>query len=582
LKGERLENSKRMSINTRRLWLAAASFAAMAATGTLAHAETLADALALAYQSNPTLQSQRALQRQLDESYVQARAGYRPTANVSSSLSWSQRPGPGGGYDDSNSLGATLTASQPIYTGGRVSAAIDVAEANILAGRENLRTVEQTVLLSVIQAYQDVLRDQQIVGIRQQSAEVLASQLAETQARFEVGLLTRTDVARAEAQVAQARAQLSAAQAQLQISRANYTTAVGQNPGELVVPPALPGLPASVDLAFDAAEAGNPNLRRAQLAEQASRYRVAQVRAQNRPTVSLQGSFGYAGTVDPFDLGDYRRSVSVSGVVTQPLFTGGLIRSQVRAALEQNTSDRVLIEQARRTAVQATAQAWNQLQSALANITSGQEQVRAATVAFEGAQEQYRVGLSTTLDVLLTQEQLRTAQLGLVQAQRDAYVAQANLLSAMGRLDARSLVQGVSLYDPQRSFDRVKNEGAVPWEPLVEAVDAIAAPSAADPTRPIPAPPAPEATPALNTAAGVPSTSAGFSTVTPTAPGAAGGPGGQAQRPATPATPAPMGSPAPTPLLIDSTTPPPANAAAPIAPAQPPPGLPPAVDAPAR
>jgi outer membrane protein len=266
LKGERLENSTRMSNTHRRLRLAVVSLAAMVAAGGLAHAETLADALALAYQSNPALQSQRALQRQLDESYVQARAGYRPTASASSSLSWAQRPGQNG-YDDTNSLGATLTASQPIYTGGRVSAALDVAEAHIFAGREQLRATEQTVLLSVVQAYQDVLRDQQIVGIRQQSAQVLASQLAETQARFEVGLLTRTDVARAEAQAAQARAQLSAAQAQLQISRANYTTAVGQNPGELVVPPALPGLPASVDAAFDAAEAANPSLRRAQIAE---------------------------------------------------------------------------------------------------------------------------------------------------------------------------------------------------------------------------------------------------------------------------------------------------------------------------
>ena len=284
--GVRLRIRKLMFIHPRRLWLAAVSVLALGG-GAVAHAETLADALALAYQSNPTLQSQRALQRQTDEGYVQARAGYRPTLNASSSTSYSSTPAASGnGYTGRNSTGVTLSASQPLYTGGRTGAAIDVAEANILAGRQNLRTVEQTVLQAVIQAYQDVIRDQQIVEIRQQSVTVLGNQLEETRARFEVGLLTRTDVARGEAQLAQARAALSTAQSTLQNSRAAYATAVGQNPGELVAPTPLPGLPASVDEAFTAAEAENPALRRAQIVEQASRYRIEQVRAQRRPTVS--------------------------------------------------------------------------------------------------------------------------------------------------------------------------------------------------------------------------------------------------------------------------------------------------------
>jgi outer membrane protein len=518
--GVRLRIRKLMSTHPRRLWLACVSVAALVGTAAAARAETLADALALAYQSNPTLQSQRALLRQTDEGYVQARAGFRPTLSASSSTSWSQSAATtGGGYVDRSATGVTLSASQPLYTGGRTSAAIDVAEATILAGRQTLRLTEQTVMQAVIQAYQDVIRDQQIVDIRQQSVTVLGSQLNETQARFDVGLLTRTDVARGQAQLAAARAALSSAQAQLQISRTAYATAVGQNPGELVTPTPLPGLPTTVDQAFTAAEAENPTLQRAQITEQASRYRVAQVRAQKRPTVSLQGSVGYSGPI--LDLGDFNRAINVSGVISQPLFVGGVVNSQIRAALEQNTSDRVLIEQARRTAVQAVAQAWNQMQAAQNNIVSNQEQVRAATVAFEGAQEQYRVGLSTTLDVLLTQETLRSAQLSLVQAQHDLYVAQAAVLNAMGRLDARSLVQNEPLYDPAVSFQRVRDAGSVPWEHVVEGLDAIAAPSPANPARPIPAPPPPTGAPALNPTTNIPSIEAGFSTVTPTlaAPG---------------------------------------------------------------
>ncbi|HTK36492.1 MAG TPA: TolC family outer membrane protein [Caulobacteraceae bacterium] len=500
-----------------RPWVAAACVAALAgAVAPAARAETLADALALAYQSNPTLQSQRALQRQLDETYVQARAGFRPTVSASSSTGYSETPAANGvGYTSRTSTGVNLAASQPLYTGGRVAGAVDAAEATVLAGRQGLRNTEQTVLQQVVQAYQDVLRDQQILAIRQQSVTVLDNQLVETRARFEVGLLTRTDVARAEAQVAASRALLAAAQAQLQNSRANYATAVGQNPGELVPPAPLAGLPANVDEAFRVAEAENPTLQRAQIAEQASRYRVAQVRAQRNPTVALTGSAGFSGPFDPLDLA---HSVAIAGVVTQPIFTGGVISSQIRAALEQNNSDRILIEQARRTTVQSVALAWNQMQAAIAGVVSNREQVRAATVAFEGVQEQFQVGLSTTLDVLLTQETLRSAQLSLVQAEHDVYVAQGTLLSAMGRLDARNLVQGVPLYDANRNFQQVKYAGAVPWESLVESLDQIGRPANADRNTPLTAPAAASGSIALNPARTVPSGDEGFSTVTPTLP----------------------------------------------------------------
>ena len=535
LRGEVLNKPNIMSVRPRRLWLAAACVAALAGAGATAHAETLADALALAYQSNPTLQSQRALQRQLDETYVQARAGFRPTLSASTSAGYSSAPPSGASAPivSRNTAAATLSASQPIYTGGRTAGAVDAAEATVLAGRQNLRNTEQTVLQSVVQAYLDVLRDQQIVAIRQQSVTVLGNQLSETNARLEVGLLTRTDVARAEAHVAAARALLATAQSQLQISRANYATAVGQNPGQLVAPAPLTGLPASVDDAFRAAEADNPNLRRAQITEQASRYRVSQVRAQRNPTVSLTSTLGYSGAVDPLGFG---RALTVAGVVTQPLFTGGAISSQIRAALEQNNSDRILIEQARRVAVQSAGQAWNQMQAALAGVASNREQVRAATVAFEGVQEQFKVGISTTLDVLLTQETLRSAQLALVQAEHDVYVAQGALLSAMGRLDARSLVQGVPLYDPDANFERVRGEGGVPWEPLVESLDQIGRPANADPKQPIPAPAAASGPLALAPATITPTADGAFSTVTPTrsgpgqvdpaAPGATQRPGG--------------------------------------------------------
>jgi outer membrane protein len=475
----------------RRSALLAAAAGALCACGAgVAHAETLADAIAMAYQTNPTLQAERAGQRGLDETYVQARTGFRPTVGVTAGVQYEREDfgaeggaattasgafvlSQGTGRVESNAGTAQLTITQPLYTGGRATAGVRAAEATINAGREDLRSTEESILLAVVQAYEDVRRDQQIVGIRRNNVDVLSSQLDETNAKFQVGQVTRTDTAQAAAQLAAARALLTSSQAQLQISRAEYAAVVGQNPGDLAPPPTLPGLPPTVDQAFDVAEADNPTLKKAVATEQSSRQKVVEAKAANRPTISLQGSLGYEGALEPFAVRDYDQAITAMATVTQPIFTGGLNQSNIRAALEQNNVDRINIETARRQVVQGVAQAWNTMSASHANIASDNEQVRSASVAFEGEQAEYRAGLRTTLDVLISQETLRDAQLSLVQAQHDDYVAEANLLSAMGRLEAKSLVRGVALYDPVTSFNKVKHVGAVPWEDAVEAIDSI-------------------------------------------------------------------------------------------------------------
>ena len=476
-------------------FFAAASGLALSLAAGAARAETLADAIAMAYQSNPTLTGQRAEQRALDETYVQARSGLRPNVSVQATTEYQREDfgagggsittpngafvlSPGSGTVEANAGLAQLSLNQPLYTGGRTVAGIRSAEASVIAGREGLRSTEESVLFSVIQAYEDVLRDQKIVGIRRNNVDVLASQLDETNTKFQVGQVTRTDIAQAEAQLAQARALLTSAQAQFQISRAEYAAVVGQNPGDLAPPPVLPGLPPTVDQAFDEAEANNPMLKRAVSTEQASRQKVVQAKGANLPTVSLQASLGYEGALEPLAVRDYDRAFTALATVTQPIFTGGLNSSNIRAAIEQNNADRIGIETARRQVVQGVAQAWNTMSASHANIASNQEQVRSAGVAFEGEQAEYRAGLRTTLDVLIAQETLRDAELALVQAQHDDYVAEANLLSATGRLEARSLVRGVAFYDPAKSFNRVKNAGGTPWDGVVEAIDSIGAPKA--------------------------------------------------------------------------------------------------------
>jgi len=467
--------------------LALACGAALAALAGGGRAETLGDAIALAYQSNPTLQAQRATQRALDETYVQARAGYEPTLGAQASIT----------SDDNNETSAqtsfpgrsqtsqgALTITQPIYTGGLVSSQVNAAGNYVLAGRETLRQTEQTVLQNVIQVYINVRRDQESLAIAEENLTVLSRQLDESRARFDVGEITRTDVAETEARVAGGKAQLSTAQAQLAISRAGYASIVGQNPGDLAPEPSLGKLlPATVDQAFDMAEGNNPQIRGADYTERGSAAKVAAAKAQTRPTLSLKGSLGLGsvgfaggGFAQPSSLATFGRDASATAVLNVPLFTGGMTSSQIRQAAENNNVDRIGIEAARRQVLLAVSQAWNQLLGARANLKANEEQVRAANIAFEGTREEAQVGLRTTLDVLITEQDLSNAQLALVTARHDEYAAGAAVLAAMGLLTARNLAIGTAIYDPKVNFDRVKGAGAVPWDKAVSAIDRLGAP----------------------------------------------------------------------------------------------------------
>jgi outer membrane protein len=480
--------------------LLAAIFSVGAAGGVAAsaHAETLADALALAYETNPSLQAQRATQRALDENWVQARSGWRPQLAFQSSATYTEIRTPGaarGTLIDTNGDGIPdtrgpavgsgishtetgnigLSLSQPIWTGGRTAAAVSASEADILSGRETLRRIEAQVMLTVVQSYVDVRRDQEGVRIRRENVTVLQSQLDESKARYDVGELTRTDVAQSEARLRAAQALLQSAIAQLAISRANYAAVVGQNPGELVAEPSLGFLlPPNADDAFSIAEKFSPILRAQQFAEQASRARVAAARAERMPSLSLRASLGYVGSAQPIDAGRYSRDVQGTAVFSVPLFTGGLTTSRVRQSIERNNTDRINIETQRRSVLQSITSAWNQLIAARANIDSTDESVRAAAIAAEGTREEQRLGLRTTLDVLNAEQELRNDELSAASAKHDEYLAAASVLASMGRLEAKDLIPTVTQYDPKHNFRKLRFAlGYVPWEEPIAIIDRV-------------------------------------------------------------------------------------------------------------
>ncbi len=455
-----------------------AVIAVITGMGAPAWAETLKDALALAYQTNPSLLAQRANQRALDESIVQARAGLRPSLDVSVSANYtrdySNAPF---GNPDNDTGGASIGLSQTLWSGGRIGHGISAAEANILAGRENLRDIEQTVLASVIQAYADVIRDGEILSIRQSNLGVLQRQLEEASARFEVGEITRTDVAQSESRLAQSEADLANARAQLSVSRAAYAAVVGQAPGDLAPMPVLPGIPADFDSALDVALNDNPSIRSAVFSLRAAEANVAAAKAEYMPSARLTASYG-GSTGDLAALNDIADNTrfQAGATISVPLFTGGLNRSRVAAALERANVAQINVEGERRNTLQSVSSAYAQSISSRATLQAGDEAVRAATVAAEGVRQEAQVGLRTTLDVLNQELELRNAQITRASARRNEYVAQANLLAAMGRLEGPDLDAALTVYDPATNYNRVRNRGGLPWDGLLEVIDRIAAP----------------------------------------------------------------------------------------------------------
>ncbi|MCW5723924.1 MAG: TolC family outer membrane protein [Maricaulaceae bacterium] len=437
----------------------AAAVAALALCGG-AQAQTFEETLAMAYRGNPALQAERARLRAVDEGVVQARAGGLPSVSAQGSVSATHTDN-SAGSSDTSSQSYSLSASQPLYQGGRITASVDQAGANVMAARESLRGVEQTVLFGAAQAFMDVTRDSAVVEIRRNNVEVLLRQLEAARDRFEVGEITRTDVAQAEARLSGARAQLSAALSQLAASRANYERVVGQAPATLGPQPGLPPIPQSLDDAVEVALNRNPQFRAAGYAEEAARHSIRVAESALRPQVSLGGSASH-GRDSAFGGGGSER-YTASAQVSMPIFTGGLNRSRVRAAVHGADQARQQVNETRRQVTESVTAAWNAVLASNSVIESSRQAVRANEIALDGVEQEAFVGLRTTLDVLNAEQELLESRLSLVSAERDYFIAGMRLLQAMGRLEAAEMGLDVEVYDPGAYARERATGGWLPW-----------------------------------------------------------------------------------------------------------------------
>lgn len=436
------------------LALAAALAAAPPAAG-----ETLKEALADAYATNPDLKAARRELGAVNERVPQALSGWRPEVSITGSTGrrrTDQQSEFFANKDTTTPLSGELEVRQPLYRGGRTVAGTARAENEVRAQRARLAGTEQDVLLRGARAYMDVWRDQAVLRLNDNNVKVLRRQLEATRDRFEVGEVTRTDVAQAESRLSRAMADRVAAAGQLQSSRATYVEVIGHPPGELQQPPVPEGLPGTVEAARELSKSENPNVVAARFAERAAVERVREVAGELLPRADLVGRLSRSeNNTSPESETD---TAEILAQVTIPLYQQGAVFSRVREVKQTANQRRLEGFSAERAAEQAAVSAWEDLQAARAQIESFREQVRAAEIALEGVRQENLVGARTVLDVLDAEQELLNAQVSLVRAQRDEIVASYQVLSAIGRLRAERLGLPVRVYDPEAAYDKVRDK----------------------------------------------------------------------------------------------------------------------------
>lgn len=407
----------------------------------IAFAESLGDALIAAYKHSGLLEQNRALLRAADEDVAAATAALRPVVDYSLSSNYSSIT-----KDVNSNLG--LTASLTLFDNGSSKLRREVAQENVMSLREALRGIEQQVLLQAVAAYTNVKRDASIVRLRQSNLRLVEQELQATNDRFEVGEITRTEVALAEARVASAQTELAVSRGNLDRSREDYRQTVGTYPSSLNGTMAMPSLPSSLAAALAEARAHHPDMAQAQRSVNVAELNVKLAENGLKPT--LRGTLN--GSVDQ----DGNDSASLGVTLSGPIYRGGALHSSIRQAKARRDAARASLHTTRHAIEANVGIAWAQLEVARSALRATDEQINAFRVAFEGVREEADLGARTSLDVLNAEQDLLDAEANKLSAQSDRDVAVYSLLSAMGKLNTKQLGLRVATYDPAAYYDAVK------------------------------------------------------------------------------------------------------------------------------
>lgn len=442
---------------------ASASVLTLIALAAPAQADNLREALAEAYNTNPTLEAARANQRATDETVAISRAPGLPSANITAThIEFIQQSANSFTAPERN-LSIAPQLLVPVYSGGAVRNGVKAARNRVEAGQADLRNTESAIFSQVVAAYMDVLRTEALAALAANNVAVLRTNLEATSDRFQIGDLTITDVAQSRSRLAVAEGDLRLAEANLIAAREAYIRLVGRAPGELEAPPPLPGLPDTVGEAIVSALENNPNLIAAKERAEAAGFDTKAAGAGRLPTVGVfvngeySDFFGTLGGPVAAQFAQSEKTANAGVRVTIPLFQGGLPAARQRQAGARESAALEDVIASERQIIAETRATWSNWQAANAVIKSAQAAVEAAELSLEGVRAENSIGNRTIIEVLNAEQELVAARAQLVTARRNAYVAGFNLLALMGRAEARdlNLDTGGVLYDPTVNFERV-------------------------------------------------------------------------------------------------------------------------------
>lgn len=424
-----------------------------------AHAETIFEAMSSAYNTNPTLHGERATSGATNEDAAAARSGFRPVIGVSAQYSDNHSKRTGTNTVDGYSKTYQGYVKQSLFNGFQTYNSVKAADNAAKAEIQNLYNVEQSVLLAASSAYLDVVRDEAIVKLQQNNEKLLKKQLDETIARFNVGEVTKTDVAQSRASYAQARSALVSAEGNLAVSKANYLEVVGMQPQNVRFPENLSRFfPTQYEEAKAYAVENNYALKSAKKALKAAKHNVSSKKGALLPEVSFTASKGKNTTSSHMSRDMSSRNTEYTVDMSVPLYSGGATRAAIRKSKYQRWAAQENLRAAENAVEFGVTNGWEMMQTAKSNIASIKEQVKASAIALEGTQKEEALGNRTVLDVLNAYQTLLSSQVNEVKARHDYYVSGLQLLQAMGKLTAQKMGLNVKPYDAEGNYQNTKGK----------------------------------------------------------------------------------------------------------------------------
>ncbi|MBQ7633528.1 MAG: TolC family outer membrane protein [Alphaproteobacteria bacterium] len=424
-----------------------------------ADAETIFEAMSAAYNTNPTLHGQRATSGAANEDAALARSGFRPTLTAGASYSDTHRHTTGNPTVDGYTKGYNGAIKQSLFSGGQTYHGVKAADQRAKSGIDTLYAVEQEILLGASTAYLDVVRDEAIVRLQKNNENLLKKQLDETMARYNVGEVTRTDVAQSRASYAQAQSDVVSAEGNLAVSRDYYHRIVGHLPEDVKFPDNLSErFPATEKEAMKYAIQNNYTLNAAKRAMKAAKYNVKSQEGALLPEVSFTAASGRSENSTHTGRDPSTHSTEYTVNMTIPLYTGGATRANIRKSKYQRWEARERLQEAERAVVSGVTANWALMQTSKSNIASIGEQVKASAIALEGTQKEEALGNRTVLDVLNAYQTLLQSQVNEVKARHDYYVAGLQLMQSMGKLTAKKLSLNVDYYDADANYYKTRGK----------------------------------------------------------------------------------------------------------------------------